>query len=86
MEVFINVFSVYVGTFDLCLDNLTKVLHRCQEFNLVLNWKKCQFMVQEGAVLDHVISQRGTEVPKAKIEVIEHLPPPTCVKRGAKLP
>ena len=38
-------FSVYRVTFDLCLDNLTKVLHRYEEVNLVLNWEKCHFMV-----------------------------------------
>jgi len=79
MEVFMDDFSVYGGTFDLYLENLTKVLHRCEEVNLVLKWEKCHFMVQEGVVLDHVISVRGIEVGKAKIEVIERLPPPTSV-------
>jgi len=37
MEVFMHDFSVYRGTFDLCLGNLTKVLHRCEEVNLLLN-------------------------------------------------
>jgi len=37
-------------------------------------------MVQEGVVLHHVVSQRGIEVDRAKIEVIEHLRCPTCVK------
>jgi hypothetical protein len=37
-------------------------------------------MVQEGIVLGHKISEKGIEVNKAKIEVIEQLPPPTIVK------
>jgi len=37
MEVFMDDFSIYRGTFDLCLENLTKVLRRCKEVNLVLN-------------------------------------------------
>jgi len=37
MEVFMDDFSVYECTFDLCLENLTKVLRRCEEINLVLN-------------------------------------------------
>jgi hypothetical protein len=37
-------------------------------------------MVQEGIVLGHKISEKGIEVDKAKIEVIEQLPPPTNVK------
>jgi len=59
MDVFMDNFLVYGGTFDLCLDKFTKVLHRCEEVNLVLNWKKCHFMVQKSVVLNHVVSQRG---------------------------
>jgi len=73
-------FSVYRGTFDLCLENLTKVLHRCEDVNLVLNWKRCHFMVQEGAALDHVISNRGIKVDKAKLKVIDRLPLPISAK------
>ena len=37
-------------------------------------------MAQEGIVLGHSISERGSEVDRAKIEVIDKLPPPKCVK------
>jgi hypothetical protein len=37
MEVFMDDFSVYDITFDECLSNLTKVLQRCEEVNMVLN-------------------------------------------------
>jgi hypothetical protein len=37
-------------------------------------------MVQEGIVLGHLVSERGIEVDRAKIEVIEWLPPPVNVK------
>ena len=75
MEVFIDDFSVYGTTFDHCLENLDRVLQRCQEKDLILNWEKCQFMVREG--IGHVVSERRIEVDKAKIKVIERLPPPT---------
>ena len=68
------------STFDDCLHNLTLVLKRCMETNLVLNWEKCHFMVREDIVLGHRISGRGIEVDRAKIEIIEKLPPPTSVK------
>ncbi|WVZ80819.1 hypothetical protein U9M48_028267 [Paspalum notatum var. saurae] len=71
MEVFMDDFSVYGKTFDGCLENLEKVLQRCKEVDLVLNWEKCHFMVREGIVLGHRISERGIEVDYAKIEVIE---------------
>jgi hypothetical protein len=79
-KVFMDDFSVYETTFDHCLENLDKVLRRCQEKDLILNWEKCHFMVHEGIILEHLVSERGTEVDKAKIEVIERLPPPTNVK------
>ena len=50
------------------------------ETNLVLNWKKCHFMVEHGIVLGHVISSRGIEVDKSKIDIMHSLPPPTNVK------
>jgi len=37
-------------------------------------------MVQEGVVLGHIVSNKGIEADKAKVEVIEKLPPPTSVK------
>jgi soluble cytochrome b562 len=80
MEVFMDDFSVYGKIFDHCLENLDKVLQRCQEKDLVLNWEKCHFMVCEGIVLGHLVSERGIEVDKAKIEVIKQLPPPVNVK------
>ncbi|XP_021770496.1 uncharacterized protein LOC110734647 [Chenopodium quinoa] len=50
MEVFMDDFSVYGTSFDVCLENLTKVLQRCKEVNLILNWEKCHFMVFIGVL------------------------------------
>jgi hypothetical protein len=72
--------SVYSKTVEDCLATLDKVLRRCQEADLVLNWEKCHFMVREGIVLGHKISEKGIEVDKVKIEVTEQLLPPTNVK------
>ncbi|RVW63255.1 Retrovirus-related Pol polyprotein from transposon opus [Vitis vinifera] len=47
---------------------------------LVLNWEKCHFMVHQGIVLGHIISEKGIEVDKAKVELIVKLPSPTTVK------
>jgi hypothetical protein len=73
-------FSVYGSSFEECLHCLTLVLVWCKEKNLVLNWEKCHFMVKQGIVLGHVISHRGIEVDKAKIDLISNLPPPRTVK------
>ncbi|GKD94114.1 reverse transcriptase domain-containing protein [Tanacetum coccineum] len=69
MEVFMDDFSVFDNSFDQCLNNLDKMLGRCEETNLVLNWEKCHFMVKEGIVLGHKISGKGIEVDKAKINI-----------------
>ncbi|KAL4383251.1 hypothetical protein GQ457_15G018760 [Hibiscus cannabinus] len=79
LEVFMDDFSVSGETFDSCLGNLAKLLKRCEEADLVLNWEKCHFMVNEGTVLGHKISSKGIEVDKTKVEVIEKLPPHTNV-------
>ncbi|KAJ9562313.1 LOW QUALITY PROTEIN: hypothetical protein OSB04_007473 [Centaurea solstitialis] len=80
IEVFMDDFSVIGSSFEVCLENLEKSLVRCETHDLVLNWEKYHFMVQEGIVLGHLVSKRGLEVDKAKLEVIEQLPEPTTVK------
>ncbi|GJT32553.1 reverse transcriptase domain-containing protein [Tanacetum coccineum] len=80
MEVFMDNFSVFGDSFSSCLSYLDKMLKRCEETNLVLNWEKCHFMVKEGIVLGHKISKSGIEVDKAKVDVIAKLPHPTSVK------
>ncbi|XP_048228285.1 uncharacterized protein LOC125369555 [Ricinus communis] len=80
MEVFMDDFSIFGNSFSLCLANLERMLARCIEANLVLNWEKCHFMVREGIILGHKISQAGMEVDRAKVEVISKLPPPSSVK------
>ncbi|TQE03197.1 hypothetical protein C1H46_011200 [Malus baccata] len=79
IEVFMDDFSVYGDSFDTCLHNLSLVLKRCQETNLVLNWEKCHFMVSHGLVLGHIISEKGIEVDKSKVELVSSLPIPTTV-------
>ncbi|XP_013745801.1 uncharacterized protein LOC106448465 [Brassica napus] len=80
MEVFMDDFSVYGDSFFVCLSNLCRVLQRCEEKHLVLNWEKCHFMVRDGIVLGHKISEKVIEVDKAKIEVMMTLQPPNSVK------
>ncbi|GJT86756.1 reverse transcriptase domain-containing protein [Tanacetum coccineum] len=80
MEVFMDDFSVFGDSFDSCLSNLEKMLKRCEDTNLVLNWEKCHFMCREGIVLGHKILKSGIEVDRAKVDVIAKLPHPTTVK------
>nr|GEW99163.1 reverse transcriptase domain-containing protein [Tanacetum cinerariifolium] len=80
MEVFMDDFSIFGDSFSSYLTNLDKMLKRCEETNLVLNWEKCHFMCREGIVLGHKILKSGIEVDRAKVDVIAKLPYPTTVK------
>nr|XP_025692641.1 uncharacterized protein LOC112794885 [Arachis hypogaea] len=59
LEVFMDDFSVYGTSFDSYLENLAKVLESCVDTNLVLNFEKCHFMVRQGIVLGHIVSDKG---------------------------
>nr|GFA21537.1 reverse transcriptase domain-containing protein [Tanacetum cinerariifolium] len=80
MEVFMDDFSVFGNSFQTCLSHLDKMLKRCEDTNLCLNWEKSHFMVKEGIVLSHKLSKNRIEVDKAKVGVIAKLPHPTTVK------
>nr|GEU81797.1 DNA-directed DNA polymerase [Tanacetum cinerariifolium] len=80
IEVFMDDFSVFKNSFQNCLSHLEKMLKRCEDTNLCLNWEKGHFMVKEGIVLGHKISKNRIEVDKAKVDVIAKLPHPTTVK------
>nr|GEY23311.1 reverse transcriptase domain-containing protein [Tanacetum cinerariifolium] len=80
IEVFIDDFLVFENSFQACLSHLEKMLKRCEDPNLCLNWEKSHFMVKEGIVLGHKISKNGIEVNKSKVDVIPKLPYPTIVK------
>ncbi|RVW22512.1 Retrovirus-related Pol polyprotein from transposon 17.6 [Vitis vinifera] len=80
MEVFMDDITIYGGSYKECLLHLEAVFQRCIEKDLVLNWEKCHFMVQQGIVLGHIISKNGIGVDKANVELIVKLPPPTNIK------
>ncbi|GJY85288.1 hypothetical protein Tco_0499314 [Tanacetum coccineum] len=75
VKVFMEDLSVFRNSFDHCLNNRDKMIQRCKDAHLVLNWEKCHFMVKEGIVLGYKVSEAGLEVDKAKIDVISKLPP-----------
>ncbi|GKD19014.1 reverse transcriptase domain-containing protein [Tanacetum coccineum] len=76
LEVFMDDFLVFGNSFRNYLSRLDKMLKRCEDTNLCLNWENSHFMVKEGIVLGHKISKNGIEVDKSKIDVIH----PTTVK------
>nr|GEX49589.1 DNA-directed DNA polymerase [Tanacetum cinerariifolium] len=80
MEVFMDDFFVFGDSFLTYLTNLERMLKRCEDTKLALNWEKSHFMVKEGIVLGHKISKKGIKVDKAKIKVISKLPHPITIK------
>ena len=73
-------FSVFGPSFDACLEHLTQILDVCIKKRLVLSWEKSHFMVREGIVLGHLVSSKGLEVDKAKVEVIQDLALSTSIR------
>ncbi|GKF53064.1 reverse transcriptase domain-containing protein, partial [Tanacetum coccineum] len=65
MEVFMDDFLVFGKSFENCLSRVDKMLQRCEDTNLCLNWEKSHFMVKEGIVLGFKISKNGIKVDKA---------------------
>nr|GEV16015.1 reverse transcriptase domain-containing protein [Tanacetum cinerariifolium] len=80
MEVFMDDFSVFGNSFKNYLSRLDKMLQRCEDTNLSLNWEKSHFMVKEGIILGHKISKNEIKVDRAKVDVIAKLPHPMTVK------
>ncbi|CAA7407028.1 unnamed protein product [Spirodela intermedia] len=81
MEIFMDDFFVFGESFDECLNHLQHVLEKCIEKKFVLSWEKSHFMVKEGVVLGHIVSKRGLEVDRAKIDIISKMKPPNSVKQ-----
>nr|GEV62674.1 putative nucleotidyltransferase, ribonuclease H [Tanacetum cinerariifolium] len=80
-ECLIKVLKSHKNAIALTLSDIKdKMLQRCKDTNLVLNWEKCHFMVKEGIVLGHKILKSRIKVDKAKVDVIAKLPPPTFAK------
>ena len=80
VEVFMENFLVFGEDFDSFLAHLTKILEVSVRKGLVLSWEKSHFMVEEGVVLGHLVSTKGLEVNKVKIEIIQNLPLPTTLQ------
>ncbi|XP_050876283.1 uncharacterized mitochondrial protein AtMg00860-like [Lathyrus oleraceus] len=76
---FVDDFTVYGSSFDACLNCLNMVLERCIEIDLALNYEKFHFMVEQGIILGHIISEKGILVDHSKIVVFSTLSYPSCI-------
>ena len=62
-------FMAYGNTFQESLENLEKVLIRCQEMNLSLSHEKIQMLLTEGIVLGHHVSTRIINPPFSNLVI-----------------
>nr|GFB55856.1 retrovirus-related Pol polyprotein [Tanacetum cinerariifolium] len=60
MEVFMDDFSVFRNSFSTCLTNFERMLKRCEDTKLALNWEKSHFMVKEAF---QILKKKLTEAP-----------------------
>eukprot|EP00253_Pinus_taeda_P020719 PITA_20719 len=76
VEIYMDDFTPYGSNFQEALTNLEIFLTKCIEMNLSLNPEKCEFLMTEGIMLGHTISQQGLQVDPKKIAIIQWVPPP----------
>nr|GEZ29079.1 hypothetical protein [Tanacetum cinerariifolium] len=94
MEVFMDDFSVFGNSFENCISRLDKMLQRCEDTSLSLNWEKSHFMVKEGIVLSHNISKNGLRLIGLKlmsllnylIPQLSKIIPPLSISLPKKMP
>ncbi|RDX85520.1 Retrovirus-related Pol polyprotein, partial [Mucuna pruriens] len=84
MKLLMDDFTVYGHSFNACLESLSKVLDRCIETNLVLNFEKFHFIITKGIVLRHLVSNRGIGDDKDKIDIIAFLSHLTSVREAVE--
>lgn len=71
---------IYSETFEEHLNHLQEVFQRLKDANLKLHPEKCRFGLDQILYLGHVLSPKGMEVDKSKIDVIDTYPRPTSHK------
>lgn len=59
IKVCMDDFFIFGNFFEVRLQNLNRVFARYEYTNLVLNYEKCHFLVREGIVLGHKVSQEA---------------------------
>jgi len=80
IEVFIDDFFMFGDSFLVCLHHLSLVITRYKKKKFDPRRREMPLMVQQGIVLGHVISKKGIEVDKVKVDLIAHLLPSKSVK------
>jgi hypothetical protein len=75
LEIFIDNFCVFSSKED-HFEHLRLTFEKCRESSLCLHPEKCFFGMQQGVLLGHIVSSKGVEVDKDKIQCIARLQVP----------
>ncbi|GJT66650.1 reverse transcriptase domain-containing protein [Tanacetum coccineum] len=67
MKVFMDDFSVFGNSFDNCLNNLDKMLQRCKDANLVLNWENVTLWLKKELCLGTKCPVHALKLTKPKL-------------------
>lgn len=76
IETYIDDFLIWGETKEIHDERLRKVLNRCKEINLKLNFSKCRFGVSSLIFLGHKISDAGIEPDHNKVVAIKNFKTP----------
>jgi predicted phosphatase len=63
------------------LVHLKQTFKKCRKFGLSLNPKKSHFAMQEGKLLDHIVSKEGIKINPKRIKAIDTINIPRNVKQ-----
>mgnify|MGYP002775923377 CR=1 FL=1 len=83
MQVFLDDFAVYSRKLE-HFEHLQLCLERCRKGRLSLNPAKCAFGVTNGALLGHIVSQKGIAVDPDKVKAKLEAPAPITYEYGCQ--
>ena len=80
LEIFMDDLCVHSLVRTEHIEHLKLVFEKCRVYKICLNPDKCKFMVRQGKILGHIVSQNGISTDAEKISVIVDLPRPINAK------
>jgi len=81
IKIFLNDFIIVTDLFT-HIEKCNKCFHKCKEFNISFNPKKCAFMVYFGTISRFIVFKEVKQIPNLKkIEVMFKMPIPTTPEK-----
>lgn len=77
---YIDDIIVFSHSYEQHLKHVEEVLKRLNQYNLKVNWNKCQFACESLIILGHEISQEGIRVVQEKLTKMDSWTRPTTIR------